>query len=40
MSEDHFGTIRQQIWAFVHFPLHLALVLAVEGTSLLLLMPK
>lgn len=32
MSEEHFGTIRQQVWAFLHFPLHLFLVLAVEGT--------
>lgn len=24
------GAVRQQLWAFLHFPLHLALVLAVE----------
>lgn len=33
MSEQHFGTIRQQIWAFLHFPLHLFLVLGVEGIA-------
>jgi hypothetical protein len=33
VQEEHFGTIRQQIWAFLHFPLHLALVLAVEGVA-------
>ncbi|EME87538.1 uncharacterized protein MYCFIDRAFT_85718 [Pseudocercospora fijiensis CIRAD86] len=33
IEEDHFGTIRQQIWSFLHFPLHLALVLAVEGVA-------
>ncbi|KAF2167609.1 hypothetical protein M409DRAFT_54194 [Zasmidium cellare ATCC 36951] len=31
--EELFGTIRQQIWSFLHFPLHVALVLAVEGFS-------
>lgn len=33
VPEDHFGTIREQIWAWFHFPLHMALVLAVEGSS-------
>lgn len=33
MEEEHFGTIWQQIWSFLHFPLHLALVLAVEGVA-------
>lgn len=32
-TESHFGTIRQQIWAFLHFPLHIALVLVLEGVS-------
>lgn len=27
----HYGTIRQQIWTFFHFPYHLALVLSAEG---------
>lgn len=33
IQEEHFGTIRQQVWAFLHFPLHLFLVLAVEGQA-------
>lgn len=33
LEEAHFGRIRQQIWAFLHFPLHLFQVLAVEGAS-------
>lgn len=33
LEEEHFGTIRQQIWSFLHFPLHVALVLAVEGVA-------
>ncbi|KAA8892620.1 bacterial low temperature requirement A protein-domain-containing protein [Sphaerosporella brunnea] len=27
----HYGTIRQQFWAVLHFPFHLAIVLSVEG---------
>jgi hypothetical protein len=30
---EHFGTIRQQIWAFLHFPFHMALVLLMEGIN-------
>jgi hypothetical protein len=30
---EHFGTIRQQIWAFLHFPFHLSLVLLMEGIN-------
>ncbi|EME38036.1 hypothetical protein DOTSEDRAFT_107533, partial [Dothistroma septosporum NZE10] len=33
IHEETFGTIRQQIWSVLHFPLHAALVLAVEGAS-------
>lgn len=33
LEEEHFGSIRQQIWSFLHFPLHVALVLAVEGVA-------
>ncbi|KAF2761448.1 hypothetical protein EJ05DRAFT_498000 [Pseudovirgaria hyperparasitica] len=29
----HFGTIRQQIWAFLHFPLHLSILGIVEGAQ-------
>lgn len=31
LSHQHFGSVRQQIWAFLHFPFHLSLVLAMEG---------
>lgn len=27
----HYGTIRQQFWAVLHFPFHMAIVLSVEG---------
>jgi hypothetical protein len=30
---ENFGTIRQQIWTFLHFPFHTALVLLMEGTN-------
>ncbi len=29
----HFGTIRQQIWSVLHFPIHLAIVGLVEGAQ-------
>jgi hypothetical protein len=33
IQEEGFGSTRQQIWAFLHFPYHLALVLLMEGTN-------
>ncbi|KAK5120948.1 hypothetical protein LTR85_005732 [Meristemomyces frigidus] len=33
IQEEHLGDVRQQVWAFLHFPLHLVLVLAVEGAA-------
>jgi hypothetical protein len=33
LPEYHFGSIRQQIWAGLHFPFHLMLVLFLEGTA-------
>ncbi|KAF4625473.1 hypothetical protein G7Y89_g12696 [Cudoniella acicularis] len=33
MNRAQFGTFRQELWAFLHFPFHLALVLSVEGTA-------
>ncbi|KAH8812164.1 bacterial low temperature requirement A protein-domain-containing protein [Xylogone sp. PMI_703] len=30
---EQFGSIRQQIWAFLHFPFHMALVLLMEGIN-------
>jgi low temperature requirement protein LtrA len=37
MEEDHFGSIMQQLWSFVHFPLHVVLVLLLQGISLLII---
>lgn len=37
LSEDHFGSIRQQAWSFLHFPLHTVLVLVLQGISLLVI---
>ncbi len=33
IDHDRFGTIRQQIWALIHFPLHVALVLTATGIA-------
>lgn len=40
LSPKHFGSIRQQIWAFLHFPFHLALVLFMEGTAQFIIWQK
>lgn len=37
IEHERFGTIRQQIWAILHFPLHVAILLTVEGTAALIL---
>lgn len=37
IEHDRFGTIRQQIWALFHFPLHMAILLTVEGNTALIL---
>ena len=37
MQEEHFGSIKQQVWSFLHFPLHLVLVLVLQGASLLVI---
>ena len=37
---NHFGSIRQQIWAFLHFPFHLLLVLSLEGTAQVIIIRK
>jgi hypothetical protein len=34
--EDRFGRIGQQIWTMFHFPLHLAMLLTVEGSTKLI----
>ncbi|KAF2234411.1 hypothetical protein EV356DRAFT_532972 [Viridothelium virens] len=33
MQDHHIGTFRQQLWSFLHFPFHVALVLALEGSQ-------
>ncbi|KAF2183930.1 hypothetical protein K469DRAFT_689677 [Zopfia rhizophila CBS 207.26] len=33
MQEEHFGSIKQQLWSFLHFPLHTTLVLVLQGIS-------
>ncbi|KAJ4369717.1 hypothetical protein N0V83_005480 [Neocucurbitaria cava] len=37
IQEEHFGSIKQQIWSFLHFPLHTVLVLILQGVSLLII---
>jgi low temperature requirement protein LtrA len=37
LQEHHIGTIKQQIWSFLHFPFHVCLVLALEGSRQLIL---
>ncbi|KIV91713.1 hypothetical protein, variant [Exophiala mesophila] len=37
IEHERFGTIRQQVWAILHFPLHVAMLLTVEGTAALIL---
>ncbi|KAF2728351.1 hypothetical protein EJ04DRAFT_415106, partial [Polyplosphaeria fusca] len=37
MQEEHFGSIKQQIWSFLHFPLHITLVLVLQGISILVI---
>ncbi|PGH35569.1 hypothetical protein GX50_01550 [[Emmonsia] crescens] len=32
ISEERFGSIRQQIWAILHFPLHMGILLTIEGS--------
>ncbi|KAH7068436.1 hypothetical protein BKA63DRAFT_581897 [Paraphoma chrysanthemicola] len=36
IQNEHFGTIRQQAWSSLHFPLHVSLVLLLQGVSLLI----
>jgi hypothetical protein len=31
--KQNYGTIRQQIWSALHFPLHIGIVLVVEGAQ-------
>jgi hypothetical protein len=36
IEHERFGTIRQQIWALLHYPLHVAILLCVEGNTSLI----
>ncbi|KAF1940514.1 hypothetical protein EJ02DRAFT_504067 [Clathrospora elynae] len=36
LSHDRFGTVRQQIWSLLHYPLHSAILLCVEGNTSLI----
>lgn len=33
----HYGTIRAQIWAILHFPFHVSLILILEGVKQMLM---
>jgi hypothetical protein len=37
IEHDRFGTIRQQFWALLHYPLHVAILLTAEGSTLLII---
>jgi len=37
LHQEHFGTIRQQLWSTFHFLLHTTLVLVLQGVSMLVL---
>jgi hypothetical protein len=37
LHDEHFGTVRQQIYSALHFPLHVVLVLVLQGVSLLII---
>lgn len=37
LHEEHFGSIKQQLWSFLHFPLHTVLVLVLQGVSILII---
>jgi low temperature requirement protein LtrA len=37
IQEEHFGTIKQQVWSFLHFPLHTSIVLVLQGVSLFII---
>lgn len=36
LSDDRFGTVRQQIWSILHYPLHMAILICVEGNTSLI----
>ncbi|KUJ10458.1 uncharacterized protein LY89DRAFT_710730 [Mollisia scopiformis] len=40
LNSSHFGSFREDLWAFLHFPFHLALVLLMEGAAQFILWRK
>ncbi|CZR62602.1 uncharacterized protein PAC_12499 [Phialocephala subalpina] len=40
LNSSHFGSFREGLWAFLHFPFHLALVLLMEGAAQFILWRK
>lgn len=40
MNRSYFGSFREGLWTFLHFPFHLALVLLVEGAAQFILWRK
>jgi hypothetical protein len=36
LSHDRFGSVRQQLWSLLHYPLHMAILLCVEGNTSLI----
>ncbi|KAF2821170.1 hypothetical protein CC86DRAFT_303518 [Ophiobolus disseminans] len=36
LSNDRFGSVRQQIWSLLHYPLHTTILLCVEGNTSLI----
>jgi hypothetical protein len=40
LNRHHFGSIRQQIWSFAHFPFHTALVLCLSGMAQFIIWQK
>jgi len=37
INHDEFGSIRQQVWILLHYPLHLAILLTLDGSSFLIM---
>jgi hypothetical protein len=37
IKHDEFGRIRQQVWMLLHYPLHLAILLTLDGSSFLIM---
>lgn len=40
LNRHHFGSFRQQLWSFLHFPFHVALVLSLSGMAQFIIWQK